>query len=85
HISKQRLPGLPEDLMKKGKHFILIRNPFDILKSFDKVVPPSLHELGLWELVCIYNELFQIGKPPPVIDAAELQKDPEVFELLGHD
>jgi len=36
-ISKQRLPdlpglsGFPEDLMKKGKHFILIRNPFDIL------------------------------------------------------
>jgi hypothetical protein len=23
--------GLPEDLLKKGKHFILIRNPLDIL------------------------------------------------------
>jgi hypothetical protein len=23
-----------------------------------------------------------LGKPPPVIDAAELQKDPEVFEFL---
>jgi hypothetical protein len=23
-----------------------------------------------------------LGKPPPVIDAAELQKDPEVFEFF---
>ncbi|MCH84577.1 branched-chain-amino-acid aminotransferase-like protein 1-like [Trifolium medium] len=83
HISKQRVFGLHEDLMMKGKHFILIRNPLDILKSFDKVVPPSLIELGLAELVSIHSELSEIGKPPPVIDAAELQKDPEVFELFG--
>ncbi|RHN80801.1 putative D-amino-acid transaminase [Medicago truncatula] len=77
HISKQRVLGLPEDLMKKGKHFILIRNPLDILSSFDKVVPPSFFELGLLELVQIYNELSEIGNPPPVIDAEELLKDPE--------
>ncbi|KAL5135998.1 Branched-chain-amino-acid aminotransferase-like protein 2 [Glycine soja] len=77
HISKQRLQGLTDDLMKKGKHFILIRNPLDILPSFDKVVPPSFYELGLAELLCIYNELREIGKAPPVIDAAELQQDPE--------
>jgi hypothetical protein len=50
--------------------------------SFDKVVPPSFFELGLAELVSIYNELSELGKPPPVIDAAELQKDPEVFEFF---
>ncbi|CAI8603420.1 unnamed protein product [Vicia faba] len=77
HISKQRVLGLPEDLMKKGKHFILIRNPLDILPSFDKVVSPSFFELGLLELLHIYNELSESGKPPPVIDAEELQKDPE--------
>ncbi|XP_019419837.1 PREDICTED: branched-chain-amino-acid aminotransferase-like protein 1 isoform X2 [Lupinus angustifolius] len=77
HMSKQRLQGLTDDLMKKGKHFILIRNPLDILPSFDKVVPPSFFELGLAELVSIYNELRELGKPPPVIDAAELQQDPE--------
>ncbi|XP_027365562.1 branched-chain-amino-acid aminotransferase-like protein 2 isoform X2 [Abrus precatorius] len=77
HISKQRVRGLPEDLMKKGKHFILIRNPLDILPSFEEVVPSSFFELGLAELVCIYNELCEHGKAPPVIDAAELQQDPE--------
>ncbi|RZS07523.1 hypothetical protein BHM03_00038372 [Ensete ventricosum] len=31
HMAKQRLPNLSNDLMKKGKHFILIRNPLNIL------------------------------------------------------
>lgn len=34
HIAKQRMPGLPDDLMKKGKHIILIRSPLDILVSY---------------------------------------------------
>jgi len=77
HISKQHLPNLSSDLMKKGKHFILIRNPLDILPSFDKVVPPSFMELGIGELVSIYSELCGLGSPPPVIDADDLQQDPE--------
>lgn len=77
HISKQRIAGLPDDLMKQGKHFIMLRNPLDILISIGKVVPPSFLYLGLTELVCIYNDLCQLGKPPPVIDAADLQQDPE--------
>ncbi|XVF31291.1 hypothetical protein REPUB_Repub16aG0133300 [Reevesia pubescens] len=77
HIAKQRVPDLPNDLLLKGKHFILIRNPLDILPSFDKVVPPSFLELGLGELVSIYSELCSLGRPPPVVDAADLQQNPE--------
>jgi len=40
--------------------------------------------LGFTELVSIYNELCKNGKRPPVIDAAELQIDPEVFEVFGY-
>ncbi|PPD72801.1 hypothetical protein GOBAR_DD30292 [Gossypium barbadense] len=77
HIAKQRVPGLPNDLLQKGKHFILIQNPLNILSSFEKVVPPSFLELGLVDLVSIYSELCALGKPPPVIDAADLQQNPE--------
>ncbi|PIA44763.1 hypothetical protein AQUCO_01700393v1 [Aquilegia coerulea] len=77
HMAKQRVPGLADDLMKNGKHFILIRSPLDILPSFEKVVPPSFLELGLAGLVSIYSELCELGKAPPIIDAADLQKDPE--------
>lgn len=47
--------------------------------SFRKVVPPSFLELGLAELVSIYSDLSQMGKPPAVVDAADLQQDPEVI------
>jgi hypothetical protein len=47
--------------------------------SFDKVVPPSFLELGLADLVSIYNELREMGRAPPVIDAADLKRDPEVL------
>ncbi|XP_048136240.1 branched-chain-amino-acid aminotransferase-like protein 1 [Rhodamnia argentea] len=77
HIAKQRVPGISNDLMKQGKHFILIRHPMDVLASFGKVVPPSFLELGLAELVSIYNELCELGNPPAVIDVADLQQDPE--------
>ncbi|XP_023545463.1 branched-chain-amino-acid aminotransferase-like protein 2 isoform X1 [Cucurbita pepo subsp. pepo] len=77
HIAKQKVPGLASDLMKKGRHFILIRNPLDILPSYDKVIPATFSELGFSELVSVYNELKELGRPPPIIDAAELQKDPE--------
>lgn len=50
--------------------------------SFDKVVSPSFLELGLGELVSIYSELCALGKPPPVIDAADLQQSPEVVDLF---
>ena len=48
----------------------------------------SLLELGLGELVSIYSDLCQLGRPPPVIDAADLEQNPEVidsshFALLG--
>ncbi|KAJ4969312.1 hypothetical protein NE237_016013 [Protea cynaroides] len=77
HLSKQLVPGLTNDLMKKGKHFILIRNPLNVLPSYDKVLPPSFLELGLAKLVTIYSKLSELGNPPPVIDAADLQQDPE--------
>ncbi|KAF3454423.1 hypothetical protein FNV43_RR04870 [Rhamnella rubrinervis] len=77
HISKEWVPGLPSDLMKKGKHFILIHSPLDILPSFEKIIPPSFQELGFANLMSIYNELSELGGPPPIIDAAQLQEDPE--------
>lgn len=47
--------------------------------SFDKVVPPTFLELGLADLVSIYNELRELGRAPTVIDAADLKRDPEVI------
>ncbi|XP_029116375.1 branched-chain-amino-acid aminotransferase-like protein 2 isoform X2 [Elaeis guineensis] len=77
HMAKQHLPNLTNDLMKKGKHFILIRNPLNVLSSFNKVAPPSFLELGLGNLISIYSELCELGNPPAIVDADDLQKDPQ--------
>lgn len=129
HMANQRLRGLPRELIKKGQHFILIRNPLYVLvspiichdffvpsrsalsaiwmrqlvtlvwclwtmikndsclffrfcqPSFHKIAPVSFIELGFVDLVTIYNELCELGKPPPIIDAADLQENPEVHQL----
>ncbi|GER46299.1 amino acid aminotransferase family protein [Striga asiatica] len=77
HMASQHLYGLTDDLMKKGKHFILMRNPFDVLISYEKVVPPLLIDLGYDRMVSIYSELSSRGVKPPVIDSDLLGENPE--------
>ncbi|KAJ4846729.1 hypothetical protein Tsubulata_043096 [Turnera subulata] len=45
--------------------------------SLGRIQPPTFDYLGLAELVSIYNDLCHLGRPQPVIDAADLQQDPE--------
>lgn len=46
--------------------------------SFEKMMPASFLELGLADLVSIYSELCELGNAPTVLDAADLQEEPEV-------
>lgn len=86
HIASQRVPGLTDELMKTGKHFILIRNPLDVLASYDKVVRPSFMGLAYDNLASIYSELSYQGKPPPVIDSDLLRENPEAtLRVLCHE
>ena len=47
-------------------------------------MPPTFHEIGLATLVAIHSQLCDLGNPPAVIDAAVLQRDPEVFNFLKY-
>ncbi|XP_051146463.1 branched-chain-amino-acid aminotransferase-like protein 1 [Andrographis paniculata] len=77
HMASQLLPGLPEELTRKGKHCILIRNPLDVLASYDKVIPPFFMDMGYDIMLSIYTQLSDEGRPPPVIDSDLLRGDPE--------
>ncbi|KAJ7549858.1 hypothetical protein O6H91_07G072300 [Diphasiastrum complanatum] len=76
-MAKHRTPGLSNEIITEGKHIILIRDPLEFLPSFDDVLPASLQELELSHLVNIYSELHNLGRPPPVVDAAALRRNPE--------
>ncbi|KAI5076383.1 hypothetical protein GOP47_0008448 [Adiantum capillus-veneris] len=77
HMAKQRTNQLTGHIMETGKHVILIRNPLYSLPSFNSVIPASSDELDLGELVSIYNELKRKGHTPAIIDADDLQGNPE--------
>ncbi|XP_012830616.1 PREDICTED: branched-chain-amino-acid aminotransferase-like protein 1 [Erythranthe guttata] len=84
HMATQRLHGLPDDLMERGKHCILIRIPspyWHVLHvsqtSYDKETPPSLSDLGYDSLVSIFSDLHSRGNTPYVIDSDLLREDPK--------
>ena len=56
HIAKHRV-GLARcnDLLQSGKHFILIRNPHEILMSFNSVLPATLHETCFPSLLEVHS------------------------------
>lgn len=45
HIGKQKL-GVDTLLFRRAQHFILVRNPLHVIKSYVKVLAPTLQELG---------------------------------------
>ncbi|CAM6113921.1 unnamed protein product [Calypogeia fissa] len=76
HMSKHRTSRMTSDL-SFGKHIILIRDPLPSLTSFDNVIAASLEEMQLSSLLSIFMQLSEMGHPPPVVDAKDLQRDPE--------
>eukprot|EP00271_Cylindrocystis_brebissonii_P022179 TRINITY_DN8384_c0_g1_i1.p1 TRINITY_DN8384_c0_g1~~TRINITY_DN8384_c0_g1_i1.p1 ORF type:complete len:623 (-),score=77.18 TRINITY_DN8384_c0_g1_i1:194-2062(-) len=77
HMAKHLTPDLPRDVLRQGRHALLIRDPLETLPSFDKVVPATLDETGLPQMVSLFSELRQAGRAPPVVDAADLRQNPE--------
>jgi len=76
HMGKQKIM-LDEDLLYRGQHVILVRDPYYVIKSFSEVVPPSLAETSFPALCEIFSTLRSLGRPPVVILADELAANPE--------
>ena len=67
-----------ERFLRDTRHFILIRNPDAVARSFAKVCAPSLEETCLPALCQIFSDIRRLtGVPPPVVSAEDLQRDPE--------
>ena len=76
HMSKHAI-SLPPALLRRGMHFLLIREPSALVRSFSRVVEPTLEETGLPALVSLYSLLRSGGREPPVVHSEELRSDPE--------
>eukprot|EP00873_Tetraselmis_striata_P007128 jgi/Tetstr1/427392/TSEL_017556.t1 len=76
HMGKHKV-GLDERELLKGRHMILIREPYSVLKSFAEVLHPTLAESCYPALCEIYSALRSLGRPPVVILSEQLAADPE--------
>jgi len=77
------LPEMSRDWLAKLTNCFLIRNPREVLASYSKVIEtPTLEDTGFPQQAEIYDFVCATtGQTPPVLDAADVQKDPR--RLLG--
>lgn len=68
---------LDRGFLRETRNVLLIRDPSEVLVSFDKVVArPSLEDTGLADQVTLLEELRAAGQEPPILDSRELLLDP---------
>src|SRR5262249_23748991 len=83
HMTHHLLPEMSRDWLASLTNCFLIRHPREVLASYSKVIDtPTLADIGfpqqaeIFDLVCVHT-----GQTPPVLDAADVLKNPR--RLLG--
>ena len=76
HMAKQALL-LPPALLARGRHVLLVREPEALVRSFARVLPPTLEETALPNLVALLSALRSAGAAAPVILSEDLATQPE--------
>lgn len=79
------LPSLPRDWLAAVTNCFLIRDPADVIASYTKKNhAPSLDDLGFVQQAEIFNAVAgRTGETPPIIDAADVLRDPRrILQLL---
>jgi hypothetical protein len=79
HMAHHLLEGMPRDWIGSLTNVFLIRDPRGMLPSLLRIVPGSgLLDTGLpQQLELFTQETRRTGSTPPVIDSADLLRDPE--------
>ena len=79
HMTHHMLPGFGLDWMKECANAFLIRDPDLVLASYSaKRVEVRLADLGFERQFEIFErEADRLGRPPPVIEGADVLRDPE--------
>jgi hypothetical protein len=83
HMTHHLLPEMDRSWLGKLTNCFLIRNPQEVLASYTKVIDaPTLEDTGFPQQAEIFEWVRQhTGQIPPVLDAADVLKNPR--RLLG--
>lgn len=77
HMAKHILPHDEKKWLKSLNNFFLIRNPKEIILSYNKVCQTvTKHEIGMEDVYNLFKEVESFtGKTPLVIDSTDLMKN----------
>jgi hypothetical protein len=83
HMTHHLLPGMEREWLGRLTNCFLIREPREVLASYSKVIEtPTLDDLGFPQQTEIFSHVCEhIGRVPPVLDAADVLRDPR--RMLG--
>lgn len=78
HMTHHMLPTFGRDWMARCRNAFLIRAPEDVLASYrQKRMAVTLDDIGFVQQRELFErETERLGRPPPVIDAADVLRDP---------
>jgi hypothetical protein len=85
HMAHHLLPEMDRSWIGKLTNCFLIRNPQEVLASYTKVIDtPTLEDTGFPQQAEIFDWVRDhTGRTPPVLDAADVLKNPRrILELL---
>ena len=80
HMAHHLLPSVERGWLDDPsfRHAFLIRDPASVVVSLDRVTPdPSLDDTGFPQQVELFERARQRGGVPPVVDTADLLRDPQ--------
>ena len=74
------LIGINTQFFSLVKHIIFIRNPKEIINSYNKVIPyPCIEDIGVKQQYELYLDLEKKGENPIVLDSKYLLQNPELI------
>jgi hypothetical protein len=78
HMAHHLLPGMETDWIDSLTNAFLIREPREMLTSLAELLPePRLEDTGLPQQLALFERIIsRTGKTPPVLDAADVLRDP---------
>jgi hypothetical protein len=80
HMAHHLLPIIERDWIAELTNVVLIRDPSEVVASYLKGrATVTATDIGLPQQVQLYDELTDAGRPPLVVDSADLLREPEGF------
>src|SRR5204863_8471424 len=78
HMTHHLLPGMDREWLAQLTNCFLIRHPREVLASYVKIVElPELEDTGFPQQAEIFEHVWkETGRVPPVLDAADVLKNP---------